>query len=259
METQEFSLPAGPTTVINLVDGVSVEQFAARVQHPRDLLHVLQVFCRQVVGSFRVIQGAGVTVRFRGSPFTVAQTASWVRVLQESEFEGRDGPGLRALHTQRVVTSDRGELLTRWPALAQVMEDAGVRAAHAEPLLVHHRPVGVLTLYSTDFDFLDLGPERLIPVRDLLTAALTGYCTTHPHEDHAIRLHRELHNRQLLGQAIGVLVARHGISEERARRMLYEKARDGQVTPCTAARAVVRHHFSAGHPPPRFALTDGPC
>jgi hypothetical protein len=189
----------------------------------------------------------------------VAHTASWVRVLQEREYQGRDGPGLRALHTQRVVTSDRRDLLTRWPALAPAVEDAGVLAVHAEPLPVQHKPVGVLTLYSTDFDLLDPRPERLAPVRDLLTAALTGYCTAHPHEDHAIRLHRELHNRQLRGQAIGILIARHGISEERARRMLYEKARDGQVTPCTAARAVVRHHLSAGHPPPGFALTDGPC
>jgi hypothetical protein len=89
------------------------------VQHPDGLLQVLQGLCRQVVGSLRVVQGAGVTVRFRGSPFTVAQTASWVRGLQKRECEGRGGPGLRALHTQRVVTANQRDLLTRWPPLAQ--------------------------------------------------------------------------------------------------------------------------------------------
>jgi transcriptional regulator with GAF, ATPase, and Fis domain len=250
MKSQVFSLPAGRTTVTDLGDGVGAEQSAARVQHPDGLLQVLQVLCRQVVGSLRVVQGAGVTLRFRGSPFTVAHTASWVRVLQEREFEGRDGPGLRALHTQRVVTANQRDLLTRWPPLAQATQDAGVRAVHAVPLPVQQQPVGVLTLYSTDCDVVDPRPERLAPVRDLLTAALTGYCTAHPHEDHAFRLHRELHNRQLLDQAIGILITRHGISEDHARRMLDKHTHDRHLTPSTAARAVVRQHLSAGHSPP---------
>jgi hypothetical protein len=219
---------------------------------------VLQSLCSYAVTSLPVVQLAGVTVQFRGAPFMVAQTASWVRVMQEREFEGRAGPGLRALHTRRVVTADRRELVTRWPGLAQATKDCGVRAVHAEPLPVNHQPVGVLILFSTDFDVLDPRLERLVPVRDLLSAALTGYCTAHPHEDHAIRLRRALHDRQLLRQAIGILIARHGISEDRAGRMLFENARAGHVTPSTAARSIIRQHVSAGHPPPGFALTGGP-
>ena len=257
MGAQEFYLPAERGTVTDRGDAVAAEQLAL-ARHSDGLLEVLQVLCREVVGSLRVIRGAGVTVRFRGSPFTVAQTASWVRVLQERECEGRGGPGLRALFTGRVVTANRRDLLTRWPALAPAAQDAGVRAVHAEPVRVGHRPVGVLTLYSTDVDLIDPRPERLAPVRDLLAAALTGYCSAHPHEDHAIRLHRELHNRQLLRQAIGILIDRNGISEDRARCLLYEHAHDRRVTPSTAARAVIRQHVSAGHRLPGFTLTDGP-
>ena len=157
------------------------------------------------------------------------------------------------------MTAARQDLLTRWPALTRATKDTGVRAVHAEPLAVHQQPVGVLILYSTDFDVVDPSPERLGRARDLLTAAVTVYCTAHPHEDHAIRLHRALHHRELLEQAIGIIIARHGISEDRARRMLHEHARDRHFTPGTAARAVIRQHLSTGHPSPGFPLTDGPC
>jgi hypothetical protein len=194
-----------------------------------------------------VVQAAAVTVQFRGSPVTLAQTSSsWMRKLREREDEQRDGPGLRALHSRRVVTASRGELLTRSPALTEAAADVGVRAVHAEPLPVGHQPVGVLTLYSTDFDVIDLPPGRFTAVRELLTDALTRYCTAHPHEDHAIRLHRELHHRQLLGHAAGILMARHAITEDRARQLLQKHA-DAQVTLSTAARSLTGSTF--GIPP----------
>ena len=59
MKAQNLSFPAVPTTVIDVVDGVSAEQFTAWVQDPDGLLEVLRVVCRQVVGSLRVVSLPG--------------------------------------------------------------------------------------------------------------------------------------------------------------------------------------------------------
>jgi hypothetical protein len=249
MDDQDFALPDDLTGT--LWGGMSPEEFHARVQHPDGLLQTAHLACRQVVGSLRVVQGAAVTVQFRGSPVTLAQTSSWVRRLREREDEQGAGPGLRALRTQRGVTVSRGELLCRWPALTEATTDAAVRAVHAEPLSGNQQPAGVLTLYSTNFDVIDILPGRLDLVRAQLTAALARYCTAHPHEDHAIRLHRELHNQQLLGHAAGILMARHKITEVRARRMLQEHADDTQVSLVSAARSLIRQHSSAPRPTDR--------
>jgi hypothetical protein len=211
------------------------------------LLDVLGWLCRHAVQSLPAVQGAGVTVRFRGAPLVAAWTAPWVRVLDAHQCADRDGPGLRALHTQRVVACGRQEIRAGWPALADPVDDARIRAVHAAPFPVNNQPLGVLTLYSTTRTVIDPPPGRLTPVRRQLTAALTGYCAAHPHEDHTIRLQRELHHRQLLRQAIDVLMHRHQISADLARQMLTEQAADGKTITGTTARAVIRQHLSAGH------------
>lgn len=251
MQTQRFFRPADRGSASDQTGAVDPEQVGVWGQHADGLVDVMQSMCRQLVQSLRAVQGAGVLVQFRGAPFPLVWTASWVRALAENESEYRDGPCLRALHRQQVLTYKRTELLARWPTLAAATEDAGVRAVHAEPLPVNHHPVGVLTLCSTTSTAIDPPPERLSPVRNLFTAALTTYCAAHPHENHAIRLQRELHNRQLLGQAITILTARHGVSEELARQMLTARATDSQVTASATARALIREHLAAGHRPPK--------
>jgi len=236
MPTPRSPLP----TAAELLTAATPGQIEDQAQHPDGLLHLVQVMCREIVQSRRTVQGAAVAVQLRGSPFTVAHTAPWVQTLIDSEYQHRTGPGLHALRTRKVVTATRGDLLARWPAPAEPAADAGVRAVHAEPLPIPGQPGGVLTLYSTDFDLIDLPPGRLTPVRELLTAALTSYCDTHPHENHAIRLQRQLQQRQIQGQAIGILMVRHGVSETRARQILQNQASAGQVTEITAARALIR-------------------
>ena len=108
----------------------------------------------------------------------------------------------------------------------------------------------MLTLYSTTHTTVDPVPERLTAVKDLLSAALNGYCAAHPHEDHTIRLHRALHNQQLLERTIGILMTRHHISEDLARQLLTQHSADEHVRPSTAARAVIRQHLSAGDAAP---------
>jgi len=117
---------------------------------------------------------------------------------------------------------------------------------HAEPLQFNEQPVGVLTLYCTTHTVIDLRPERLTAVEDLLTGYLTGYCAAHPHEDHTIRLHRALHNRQLLDRAIEILMTGHQVSEVLARQLLTQHSADEHMRPSTAARTVIRQHLSAG-------------
>jgi AmiR/NasT family two-component response regulator len=110
--------------------------------------------------------------------------------------------------------------------------------------------VGVLTLYSSTHTTVDPVPERLTAVKDLLSAALNGYCAAHPHEDHTIRLHRALYDRQLLERAIGILMTRHQVSQDLARQLLTQHSADEHVRPSTAARAVIRQHLSAGDAAP---------
>ena len=237
---------------------VTCQSFGAQIAHPGGLIQLLQNVCRHLDATLRVIQGAVITVQFRGRPLTVAHTSSWAKQLQEHEYVQLSGPGLRALHTRRVVTTSRAEMCSRWPSLAAAATSSGVLAIRAEPLPVNNRPAGVLTLYSTESDLIDVPPLRLVPVRQQLTAALTGYCAAHPNENHAVRLQRELHQRQLLEHAVGILMAQHGIGEQESRHLLQQQADAKQVQLGTAARALIRQRLSAGYSSPGAALSELP-
>ena len=250
MDAQQFYLLIEQSGSSDLHVGLTPEDLGAQVHHPDGLLEVLPWLCRQAIRSLPAAQGAGLIVQFRGGPMPLAWTAPWVRMLDDQQCQNRDGPGVRALHTQQVVTCGRADLRTRWPALADTVTDARVRAVHAEPLQVNNQPVGVLTLYCTNHTFIDPLPVRLTAVKDLLTAALTGYSAAHPHEDHTIRLHRALYNRQLLDHAIEILMTRHQVSEDLARQLLTQHSADEHVRPSTAARAVIRQHLSTGDTAP---------
>ena len=86
------SFLAHEATVTALRGGISPEQFGARMQHPAELLQVLQSLCSHAVTSLPVVQAAGITVQFRGAPFTVAQTASWVQIFEEQHTRAATGP-----------------------------------------------------------------------------------------------------------------------------------------------------------------------
>src|SRR6478735_7904171 len=142
MEAQQLSLLSEQSRATDLPAGLNPEQFGALAGHPDGLLEVLPWLCRQATGSLPTAQGAGVIVQFRGGPMPLAWTAHWVRALDDQQCQHRDGPGLRALHTQQVVSCGRADLRTWWPSLSQTVTDARVRAVHAEPLPVNHQPVG---------------------------------------------------------------------------------------------------------------------
>ena len=226
---------------------MSPEQLRA-VQQSDGLLDVLGWLCRHAVQSLPAVQGAGVTVRFRGGPLPVAWTAPWVRVLDDHQCADRDGPACgRCTHNECWPAAGRkyGPSGRHWPTPSTTSESGWSTPNHSRSTT--SRWGCSPTLYSTTRAVIDPPPERLTPVRRQLTAALTGYCTAHPHEDHTIRLHRALHHRQLLRQAIDVLMRRHHVSADLARQMLIEQAADANTTTGTTARALIRQHLSVGH------------
>lgn len=216
---------------------------------PSSLLQGLDALIGKVALTLRAVRGVSVTVQFRGGPILLVHTNSGAQVFAEQELLHRDGPGLRSLRTRRAVQAGRGDLEACWPALAEFADDAGFRAVHAEPLRVRPHHSGVLTLYSADRDLIDPPASMLHPLRDSVCATLIDYCAANPHQDHAGRLKRELHNRELRGYATGILMARHHLSQEQAVRLLQERATAGNNQVNATARAVIREHL-AGTPRP---------
>jgi ANTAR domain/GAF domain len=210
-----------------------------------DLMH------RSSKEAVRLLSGvdwAGVTARFAGPAFTAAHTEHRVLIVDEGQYGQGDGPCLQALRTGRPVTMSSEEVGQRWPVLDRAVRTAGVRSFHAQPLHAHQQTVGCLNLYGGK-------PGTLIPDHDLLAVlteyldrGLTDYAATQPDDTATTQLQDMLHARFLINQAVGVLMAVHGIDAGTARDLLDHQATEQNTPLVDTARAVIKQYTATGEP-----------
>lgn len=232
------ALAAHPTEMARLV-----ENLRGRVRDERSLLTLMQRVAAEAVRLIDDVHWAGVTAQFAESPFTTAHTHARVLIVDEGQYGEGDGPCLRALRTGRTVSMTHSEVLAIWPQLARVAESAGVVAFHAEPLHARERSVGALNLYSARPDGLRApDPDVLTVLTEYLGRGLSAYSALQLGEAQAVRLRAALRDRELIGQAIGVLMALEDISAAQARLRLQGMASAQRVDLAVVALDLIDGH-----------------
>lgn len=178
-----------------------------------DVEATLTVVCRLAVEHIPGCQAAGVTLLTRGSLSSVGVTSPAVNALDQLQYRSDQGPCLDALRQRDVVQSDDLETDERWPQLGSVaVEATGVRSVLAFSLCAGERTLGSLNLYSF----------RPAAFRDEpITAGLGSLFASHAAVALAGAqtlegLRAALESRETISVAMGILMAREGISRSKA-------------------------------------------
>ena len=205
-----------------------------------DLATVLE---HVVEGAVRIVPGAdmaGVTLVSDESAKTVAATHPRVREVDQVQYANDGGPCLTASRDGRSVVVDVDQLRSRWPALEASAADLGIKSFIALPLMLSDRIHGSFNLYSSDprgFQSLD---ESLLEL--FTTAAVTALQQAERHRRAlaSIRnLQTALTSRAEIDQAIGVVMALHGLSAAEAFDRLVSTSQDTNVKVRTVARQLL--------------------
>ncbi|MDO5501296.1 MAG: ANTAR domain-containing protein [Propionibacteriaceae bacterium] len=181
------------------------------------------------------VDGASITL-FRPDmkPFTRVASDDWVREVDRRQYETQQGPCLEVAATS-APTSGSAELANSdaWPVFGPSCAELGVHAVLAAGLSPHPdhanpgvHPPGALNLYSrSPFAFSASQREEA-----LLLAALAGHSLqlVEARSD-AERLREALSSRDVIGQAKGILMERHGIGEGEAFAILRRASNDLNV------------------------------
>jgi hypothetical protein len=232
------ALAAHPLTMAQLV-----EELHRRVHDEDSLIDLMYRASREAVRLVDDIDWAGVTAQFAGPPFTAASTHRRVMIVDEGQYDQGDGPCLRALRTNQRVSMTSDEVADRWPTLAAAVRAAGVHAFHAEPLHARGRTVGCLNLYSATIGGLqDPDPDLLTVLTEYLDRGLTDYSAAQPGEPDAYRLQQTLRSQYTLNQAIGVLMATHGITAAQARTSIHQRITGTAATAEQVATDIITRH-----------------
>ncbi len=164
---------------------------------------------------------------------TRAATGQLVWDLDGLQYELHEGPCVSALRQQSVVWVDDISSDGRWPRYTPAAVAAGLRAQLAVRLYYVDATLGTLNMYATRARVID--PDALEVAELFATHAALALGRARREE----QLHEALHTRKVIGQAIGLVMERYGVDEDRAFGFLVRASSTGNVKLRDVAREVV--------------------
>ena len=193
---------------------------------------------------------------------TTAASDPLVEQADALQYQFDSGPCLTAWRDQVSVRVDDTDSETRWPQWTAAVADLGVRAVLSAPLLTQDTGttqgagLGATKVYSAQPAAYDSRAEQLLELFARQAAILLANTQT---LSDARRLSAELaqalNNRDIIGQAKGVLIAQGAADDQAAFQMLVAASQRSNARLHDVARQLVAS-TQAGRPP-RPALWRG--
>ena len=165
--------------------------------------------------------------------------------LDALQMQMGTGPCLTAARKQIVVRMHDIAADTRWAEFRSAAQSCDVGSMLCVPLYIDQRLLGTLSLYGAQPDAFRDGAEPI--ARLLATVAAVALADSFQRE----RIERALRNRDLIGQAKGILMSRHGVPADAAFELLREHSQRTNCKLVAVAEMVVETGMLDGVAPPR--------
>jgi hypothetical protein len=212
---------------------VDLAQELARSLPPGDLDETLSRITAAAVRVLPEVTMSSISVMHEdGTLETVAPTDELLCEVDAKQYELREGPCYEAASdTENVVSTD---LATdeRFPRYRQAALDAGIRAQVGVRLFDAKSSQGALNLYSDQVGaFQDLGSLADL-FREQSAMALA-------YAQEVQNLRDAVQTRQRIGQAVGIIMERYGLNDQRAFAFLTRLSSTRNVKLRDVAREIV--------------------
>ncbi|MCW2832964.1 MAG: hypothetical protein JWN68_917 [Nocardioides sp.] len=192
--------------------GMAIAAAARTMHQPRTLDETLQTIAEVARESIPGFDHVGISeVHQDGKVETRAAAGDLVLRLDELQHSLAQGPCVDSLHESNVVVAPRIRHDPRWPKYVPRAVQLGLKSQLAVKLYLNSEgTLGGLNLYSTVSEELHPEAEMLADV----FAAHAAIALDHAHERRS--LNEALNTRKVIGQAIGLLMERFQMNEDRA-------------------------------------------
>jgi GAF domain-containing protein len=160
---------------------------------------------------------ASVTVDHAGQGRTIACTDKVALAIDEAQYAADAGPCLEAYRTKAVVAVDSMADERRWPGFTASATEHSVLSSLSLPLVHRGQGQGAFNLYARSRDaFTAQDRDHGMLFADQAAVAIGNAQVYWRTYDLTQNLQAALENRDLIGQAKGVLMARHGLTADQA-------------------------------------------
>lgn len=210
-----------------------MSQVAESLRAPADIDKTLQrittIACEVIPG----VEYASISVLHEdGRIDTVSPTIDFLLEVDRMQYEYHEGACYEAVTGEGFVRSEDVLHDPRWPRFGPRAAEYGIRAQTALQLWDNDRSGGALNLYSGEPGGLD-GPGRIAEIFSTHAAVALGYASE------LGTLHQALATRKTIGQALGVVMERYSVDEERAFGYLVRVSQNGNVKVRDVAQKIV--------------------
>ena len=163
---------------------------------------------------------ASITLVHEGSPVTHVSSGDLAVDADGWQYETGEGPCLAAIRDAATVRVDSFVDGPRWPAFAVRAVGAGIRSSLSIPLVVHDDVAGALNLYGGEEGAFAAGENSAAKFAGQAAVTLANARALHEAQDLAGQLAGALEHREVIGQAMGILMATERISADDAMDIL---------------------------------------
>lgn len=208
------------------------DQLAALLDQFEPVETVLSRLVQSVTATIPGTGSATVTILRGGQARTAASSHGWAAELDDHQYAAEDGPCLEAARSGRLVRLDTTEA-ERWPEYCRAARDQQVAVAVGAPLLIDEdiaHTSAALNLTAPESQAFDPLDEALL---ELFTHALATAINHAYHHQQARglvdQLGHALDHRDTIGQAKGLLMARHHCGPDEAFKHLRNASQQANV------------------------------
>lgn len=211
-----------------------MSRLALRLQDNEDRAATLRAIVAAAIDLITPVEWAGVSVVRGRQVVSEAPSHDLVTELDELQNSLGEGPCLSAIHEHHMVRiTNFGKPGLPWPRFTAAAADRGVCSMLSLRLFVRQETLGALNLYAPEPDAFSADTEILADlIAQHAAIALAGATNEH-------HLNAALTNRDIIGQAKGILMQRNGVTAQQAFDLLVRTSQDTNLKVTDVARWLV--------------------
>lgn len=197
------------TTPLTLAEALAEAAYQINAQRP--LPELLQDLVVMAARSLPGVDHVGISVTHAdGRIETVAATDDLVLKLDLLQYELDEGPCLSAIREEGMVLVNHADREQRWPRFMERAAGLGLRSQMGLRLYANNETVGGLNMYATQAEEID--PE-VVHIASLFASHVALALGKARIEEN---LTKGMEARQRVGVAVGILMERYELDEDRA-------------------------------------------
>lgn len=207
---------------------------AKAINSPRSLDETLDAIVTAARHTVPGFDHVGISVAHRGGEIeTRAGTGQLVWELDDLQYKLGEGPCYEAIADDAVLLLEDAREETRWSRYLPMARRKGLRSQMGLRLYTEEGTLGGLNFYSVSTTGIDADAVQLAELFAAHAAIALGRAR------HAHQLNESVSSRQVIGTAVGIVMERYRISDQRAFQFLVRASSTSNVKLRVIAQEIV--------------------